>query len=107
MFSHYQKVLDEISRNLKNRFGDEIEGIYAFGSRVRGDNNDRSDFDLLVVVKNRTYKKTRAVISVIVDTEMKYDMSFIPVVKDSDSFTRERQYNTPFYQNIMKEGISL
>ena len=107
MFDHYQKALSAIARLLKTRFPDRIEHIYAFGSRVRGDYGEGSDFDVLIVVKNRTPDIEREIISIIVDAELSMDMSFTPVIKDSSSFAKEREVNSPFYTNIMHEGMPL
>ncbi len=107
MFSHDRKALSILSSLLRERMGDDIESVYAFGSRVRGDNDDRSDFDLLVVVKDKTPSKETKIIGIIVDFEMERELSFSPVLKDAASFALERKYNAPFYQNITREGIRL
>jgi hypothetical protein len=42
-----------------------------------------------------------------VDEELKSGLNFTPVIKDARSFEHERDYNTPFYQNIQKEGMAI
>ncbi|HOO71057.1 MAG TPA: nucleotidyltransferase domain-containing protein [Spirochaetota bacterium] len=106
MRSFEKKALKKIADEIHFRFGEEAK-LYAFGSRVRGDNTGGSDFDLLVVIKNRNPDKEEQIIDIIVDIEMAEGCSFTPVIKDSRSFEQEKQYNTPFYQNIMIEGIEL
>lgn len=44
---------------------------------------------------------------IFVGEELKSGISFTPVIKDVESFEREREYHTPFYENIIKEGILL
>ena len=102
-----EKTLQKISRRLHDELGDDIEGFFAFGSRIRGDHDDDSDFDLLVVVRGRTPEKIDRIISIIVDTEYENNMSFFPVIKDSNSYNLEKTFSTPFYQNIINEGIRL
>jgi len=65
------------------------------------------DFDLLVVVRGRTPDKAWEVVSIIVDTEMERGLSFSPLIKDANAFMKEKEYHTPFYQNIMKDGVAL
>ena len=84
-----------------------IEGIYAFGSRVRGDHGGESDLDLLVVVGKRSPTVERAVIDSCVEEELRTGIPFDPVIKDSVSFALERRYHTPFYENISREGIAI
>lgn len=107
MFEHYEKALATIAKMLKERFSERIENIYVFGSRVRGDYSDDSDIDVLILVFNKTPDLEREIISLIVDAEETMNMSFTPVVKDSASFTRERENNSPFYKNIINEGTLL
>ena len=53
MYSHEKTVLERISSSLKRKYPENIVSVYAFGSRVRGDHAEGSDFDVLVNVKNR------------------------------------------------------
>ena len=84
-----------------------LEGIYAFGSRVRGDHGGDSDLDLLVVVGERTLEVERAVIDSCVEEELRSGIPFDPVIKDSASFALERRYHSPFYENVSREGIAV
>ena len=72
-----------------------LEGIYAFGSRVRGDHGGESDLDLLVVVGERTPEMERAVIDRCVEEELRSAIPFDPVIKDSASFALERRHHSP------------
>jgi predicted nucleotidyltransferase len=89
--------------------GDDVrlEGIYAFGSRARGDHAGESDVDLLVVVGERTPEVERAVIDSCVAEELRSGVPFDPVIKNSASFALERRHHTPFYENIAREGIAV
>jgi predicted nucleotidyltransferase len=101
-----KKALQKISDTIHERFRHEAD-IYAFGSRVRGDNHMFSDFDLLIVIKDKTPVKEDEIVGIIVDVEIEAECSFSPVIKDSSAFDKERKFNSPFYQNIMNEGIML
>ena len=107
MFNHYKKTLKKFSSSLRERFGADIEGVFAFGSYARGDNDGRSDFDIMIVVKEKTPAKEAEIISILVDLEQEQDISFTPVIKDAGSFALEKKYNSPFYRNIINEGIRI
>lgn len=107
MYSHEQKALKKISHILMNRYPKEIEKIIAFGSRVRGDHREGSDFDVLVVTKNRTPLIEEGIIDVFVEEEMESGISFDPVIKTAHSYQMEKQYNTPFYNHIIQEGVKI
>jgi predicted nucleotidyltransferase len=81
--------------------------MYAFGSRVRGDHMEGSDFDVLVIVHQRTVAIEEAIMEVFVEEEIRSGISFDPVIKTAHSFELEKQLHTPFFENIQKEGIQV
>jgi predicted nucleotidyltransferase len=107
MYSHEVKALKQIIQILKREFGDRIISVYAFGSRVRKTHNKLSDYDLLIIVRDKTPEIEREIIGIIVDEEMKIGLSFSAVIKDIHAFGLEKKYHSPFYENIMKEGVAL
>ena len=50
-------IVDEVARKLRDALKDampDFEGLYVFGSQVRGDATDDSDVDIVLVI-NRDY----------------------------------------------------
>ena len=82
MFAHEKKALKRVTEKLKRRFPGRIVSVYAFGSRVRGDHGEWSDFDILVLVKNREPQIEHEIISIFVDEETESGLFFSPVIKD-------------------------
>jgi predicted nucleotidyltransferase len=107
MFSYIKNRLQKISQQLKERYPDRIVFIYAFGSRARGDFSEWSDIDILIVVKDKDPQIEREIIGLIVEEEITVGLSFSPVIKDLKVFEKERDFKTPFYENIKREGILL
>ncbi len=107
MFSHEKTALERISLSLKKKYPKNLVSVYAFGSRVRGDHASGSDFDVLVIVKNRSTEVEDAIVDVFVKEEMKSGLSFDPVIKSLSSFELEKRHHTPFFENIEQEGIPL
>ncbi len=107
MRAHERQVLDRIAASLREKFADRIAALYAFGSHVRGDHDTWSDFDLLVVVREKEPGVEAEIVGLIVDEEFKAGLSFTPVVKDARAFDLERRFHTPFYENIAREGVPL
>lgn len=107
MYKHERQTLQRIAESLRQKFSDRILALYVFGSRVRGSHGAWSDFDLLVVVKDKEPQIESAIIGMIVDEEMREGLSFTPVVKDWGAFEQERRFHTPFYENIVREGVLL
>ncbi|MBI4618745.1 MAG: nucleotidyltransferase domain-containing protein [Desulfobacterales bacterium] len=78
MYTYEKEILKRIAEKLKDRFQERIVSVHAFGSRVRGDHDEWSDFDVLVVVRERDPKIETEIISIIVDEETKSGLSFSP-----------------------------
>ena len=55
MFSTEKKVITVILQKIKNILMDELIAVVVFGSRVRGDFHDTSDFDILIIVKKKSF----------------------------------------------------
>lgn len=107
MQKHEQEALARITEVLRGRFPGRISAILAFGSRVRGDHDAWSDFDVLVVVQDKTPSLENEIIGTFVDEELKLGLSFTPVVKDAAAFEMEKNHHTPFYENLTREGVPL
>ncbi|MEW6606819.1 MAG: nucleotidyltransferase domain-containing protein [bacterium] len=107
MYGYEKKAVTQIIHILKEKFAEKIVMVYAIGSRIRGDFQAWSDFDLLIIVKHKNPDIEKEIINTLVDEEIKYGLSFTPVIKDIKAFELEQKFSTPFYENIMKEGVAL
>jgi predicted nucleotidyltransferase len=107
MFSHAESVLKRIGTRLKQTYPEHIESVIAFGSRVRGDHREGSDFDILVVVKNRSIEIEEGIMGIFVEEELQSGIYFDPLIKSAESFELEKSHHSPFYRNIMNEGITV
>jgi len=107
MKSRERESLDRIAHRLRERFLERVAGVYALGSRVRGDYDEWSDFDVLIVVKDRDPSIEKEIIGLFVDEKLESGVPFTPLIKDLKAFELEKGYHTPFYTNIMREGIEL
>jgi predicted nucleotidyltransferase len=54
-------ALDELRDWLRGRFGARLEAASLFGSRARGEGNEESDLDVLVVVRELTGAERREI----------------------------------------------
>lgn len=107
MFLSEKNALKKAVRKLKNILGDNLVSIIAFGSRIRGDYSEESDFDILIVVKRRTFDIIDMTNDVFGKVERITGVPFSVVVKGENIFDKEKKYNTSFYRNIVREGIVL
>jgi len=107
MYAHERSVLTRIADKLKEQFAGRISAVYVFGSRARGDHGVWSDLDVLILVTDKSPEIETGIISLFVDEEIQSNTSFSPVIKDIEDFEREKNFNSPFYENILREGVLL
>lgn len=79
-------VLEKIKKTLPER----IKGLYVFGSRIRGDHDEWSDLDVLIMVKDKNIKLEKAIIDRSVEERFATGIPFAPVIKDIRVFENER-----------------
>jgi len=85
----------------------KLAGIYFFGSRARGTARPDSDYDLLILTKEKDLKLKSRLYDAAVDVYMNSgaDLS-LKIIKEAD-FNRMKKIGYPFVDNILKEGIKL
>lgn len=91
-----KKLIEELTAFLKKY--DEIEKVVLFGSRARGDNTERSDYD--IAIYGCISEHDKAVIRSFINEDLKTLHSF-DVVFISD------KTNPNLIRNIEKDGVEL
>ena len=97
-------IVEEFRRMLRDAFADSFRGMILYGSCARGEQDDESDIDILVLLKDRdAINKARARIS-----ELTVGLSLEHNKLVSAMLMAEREYQkgrSPFFLNVKREGI--
>lgn len=101
------EINNSVAKELKQILKDKLEKVILYGSRVRGDENDDSDVDYLILtsLKNEEIKKYN---ELIIDLSYRYldkfNTLFSFVIINSKHFN---SYSNalPYYNNIVNEGV--
>ena len=99
-------IVDEIAKRLQNELKDNIddfEGLYVFGSQVRGDATENSDVDIIVLFKEHRLFQPDVFYEILSQMGFDYyDKIFLDVLP----YTRKQlQNNYIFHDEVVNKGI--
>lgn len=103
--------LDEIIGRIvvfsKEIFGDKFQNVILYGSYVRGDYDDESDIDIMIMVdmSREELSQYRTIFSEFFSDINLENGMFLTSKLQSKSYFNEWQHVIPFYQNVIKEGV--
>jgi predicted nucleotidyltransferase len=103
------QIKNAVSNGIQNALGDRLHKIILYGSYARGDYNDDSDIDIMVLadINDSDICKYRAVMNDVANrVGLKYD-AFVTISIKSRQMFYDRLEILPFYQNVIKDGVEL
>ena len=105
-YSKIKPILQKIKQSLIDLYQDKLEAIILYGSQARGDANEFSDIDILVILKYQInpYQEIDKTSQVIYEICRNYDVLISRHFISSEKF---KNTNNPFLGNVKKEGIHL
>jgi predicted nucleotidyltransferase len=86
----------------------EYSRILMFGSRARGDFNEDSDWDFMIIVKEALDAKTRKELWFNIHKKMHIYFPFISfdiILKDAESFEEEKTIVNTISNEVYLEGV--
>ena len=102
-----QAALREFLAKLREQHGSEVVLVSLFGSKVRGDFDEESDMDVLVVVRNKSGHIWDDLVALEMDLMLKYNVVISSLIMSRENYEWHRRYRAPLYRSIEREGIDL
>jgi uncharacterized protein len=99
-----QRILAELRGRLELVYGDRLAQLVLFGSRARGDAQEDSDIDVLVVLRGavRAGEEISRAGDITADISLENDVVISCVFVSGDRWARER---SPLLMNVRREGV--
>ncbi len=98
------KAVEELKKTILDIYPDAE--IILFGSKARGDYNEDSDIDILILLNTEVNSKLEEkIIGDIYDIELKYGLLFGPLIKNINYWNNDYKGNPFLKENILREGM--
>ena len=82
--------------------------IFIYGSRVRGDAADDSDWDVMVITdRTVTDKLKKSIRHALYEIEWEHGCVISSIIHSREEWTSPRMRMTPFYQNVSGEAVRI
>lgn len=104
-----QESIDRFVKECTKILGNRLKKIILYGSFARGDYNDSSDIDILVLTDykpSQFYSVLKKLSSMTYDIELDNNVILVPLINNIADYNNEID-TIPFYANIQKEGVVL
>lgn len=103
-----EKAVNELKEKLMQALGSKLKHMILYGSKARGDYNEDSDIDLLVVVDDLDLETDDVISEIANDIELEYELIISAHTRSAKHY--QEQLNNRinlFMDNVRKEGIAV
>ena len=107
--SQLNEILQKVYMRSKEIFGSSFDSVILFGSYARGDFDEESDIDILILADIPSAKLSdyrEHIDALCGDLFWEYGIVISAIEKDTETYNRYSNL-LPFYKNIAKEGVKI
>ena len=104
-----QNILLLFAQNVRKLIGKNLSKILVYGSYARGDYNENSDIDIMILTslpENKIEPIEDALYDIAFDFMMEYEIQISVIVNNEEHF-KYWLGALPFYDNVEREGIEI
>jgi predicted nucleotidyltransferase len=104
-----KKILNKIKSMIPPDLKEKIKMLIVFGSRVKGEETEDSDLDILAIVDERSKELEQRLDDIMY--QVMWENDFKPIISfkvfSYDKYTKALQEGYSFYKRVNSEGISI
>lgn len=103
--SHEKLAIEEASSLLKEKFS--AAGVVLFGSKARGDDDEESDIDLLVLTPRPvSWEERKAINDALYDIQLTHDVLLSTLIVTVKEWRQGPFSVLPIHQEISERGVN-
>lgn len=100
-----KKILIDLKNHLVMNYGNSVKDVFLFGSQARGDSNEYSDYDVLIVLeKEYSGKDENKIFDLCYDIDLKYCIIIDAHIISNKELSSKRGRQSVFV-NAIKSGL--
>jgi predicted nucleotidyltransferase len=102
-----ETILAELRSRFEALYGPRLDRLILFGSQARGDADEESDIDVMVVLKEPVEDREAERVhcrDITADMSLKYNTLITAILTDSSTY-RSSDYS--LYKNVRREGVAV
>ena len=105
MSSEQIKILADLKKRLSNSLNDNLVDLILFGSQLTERNTADSDYDILIIVKNKiNWKQEREISDICYEIDLKYGILTDTHILSESEFNAPRG-KQPIFINARNHGF--
>jgi len=92
---------------LRDAYGEQIKQVFLFGSKARGDANNDSDIDLLLLVEKESWALKDEISGLVADINLEFDLLLDLRVIGAKRWQHLDLIQAGLYRTISQDAIPL
>lgn len=105
--AHEKAGIESLVSRLSAALGTNLVGVWLFGSKARGDFDEESDIDLLVIVAFLTPPIRWRIRELAADCSLEYDLLINTHILDSERWAKHAFHASTLWREVMRDGVIL
>lgn len=99
-----RQAIEEAVHILEDKFG--IKKVVLFGSKARGDDDEHSDIDMLLITSEVLHwREEKAIVEALFELGLTYGVIFSPLFVTAKEWDGGLFTEFPIYEEIVRDGI--
>ncbi len=99
------EVVKGFCADVRKALGDNVVSITLFGSRARGEGDEESDIDVLILLEESSLEIHWRISEITVDYMLEYDVPLSPITFTEAEWRKNKERGSFFIENVEKEGV--